>query len=82
MERAAYVSHMGRNARALMNLLHWAETGVESPMSPSPEHRLDGIEAGAQLPPAVAGADRLRVVLGTMPDGVWSHEVRTRSAGR
>jgi maleylpyruvate isomerase len=81
--RLHVVSHMARNARALMNLLHWAETGVESPMYPSPEHRRDDIEAGARLPPAevradaIGEADRLAAALGAMPDGAWGHEVRT-----
>lgn len=81
--RLHVVSHMARNARALMNLLRWAETGVESPMYPSAEHRRDDIDAGAQLPPAevradaVAEADRFRVALDTLPDDAWSHEVRT-----
>jgi maleylpyruvate isomerase len=81
--RLHIVSHMARNARALMNLLDWAKTGVESPMYPSPEHRRDDIEAGAQLPAAevradaVGDADRLRAALGAMPDGAWGREVRT-----
>ena len=81
--RLHVVSHMARNARALMNLLHWAETGIESPMYPSPDHRRADIEAGAQLPPgevradAVGEADRFRAAVSAMPDGAWSREVRT-----
>jgi maleylpyruvate isomerase len=81
--RLHVVSHMARNARALTNLLRWAETGVESPMYPSPEHRRDDIEAGAQLPAAEVRADamteigRFRDSIAAMPGTAWSAEVKT-----
>lgn len=81
--RLHVVSHIARNARALMNLLRWAQTGIESPMYPSPEHRRDDIDAGAQLPAAEVRADalgeaeRLRDAVSALPEEAWEHEVRT-----
>lgn len=45
--RGHLVTHVARNADALCNLVHWAETGVETPMYPSQEARDADIEAGA-----------------------------------
>jgi maleylpyruvate isomerase len=81
--RLHVVSHIARNARALGNLLRWAETGIESPMYPSPEYRRDDIEAGARLPAAEVRADaldaatRFRAAVGAMPPEAWDVEVRT-----
>lgn len=54
--RGHVVTHVARNADALRNLVHWAETGVETPMYPSPEQRDADIEAGAGR-----SADELRL---------------------
>jgi maleylpyruvate isomerase len=81
--RLHVVSHIARNARALGNLLHWAETGIESPMYPSPEHRRDDIEAGARLPAADVRVDALeaatsfRAAVSALPAAAWDAEVRT-----
>jgi maleylpyruvate isomerase len=45
--RGHVLSHLARNADALVNLLTWARTGTESRMYASPSDRADGIEAGA-----------------------------------
>ncbi len=45
--RGHVITHLCRNADALSNLLHWGQTGVETPMYPSQEDRDAGIEAGA-----------------------------------
>lgn len=45
--RGHVVTHLARNADALCNLLHWAETGEERYMYESPEKRDAAIEAGA-----------------------------------
>ncbi len=45
--RAHVVSHLARNADALCNLLHWAETGEERYMYESIDQRDADIEAGA-----------------------------------
>jgi maleylpyruvate isomerase len=45
--RGHVLSHLARNADALVNLLTWARTGVESRMYMSPDDRQEGINAGA-----------------------------------
>ena len=45
--RGHVLSHLARNADALVNLLTWARTGTETRMYASPSDRADGIEAGA-----------------------------------
>lgn len=81
--RLHVVSHMARNARALMNLVAWATTGVETPMYPSPDHRRDDIEAGTREPAATVRTDALREAvrladaLHAMAPDAWSAPVRT-----
>ena len=50
--RAHVVAHLARNADALVNLLTWARTGVETPMYPSRAVRDADIETTAALPGA------------------------------
>ena len=45
--RGHVITHLARNADALVNLLHWAQAGVETPMYASQEQRDADIEAGA-----------------------------------
>jgi maleylpyruvate isomerase len=45
--RGHVVSHLARNADGLVNLLHWARTGIESPMYASSADREADIEEGA-----------------------------------
>jgi maleylpyruvate isomerase len=45
--RGHVVSHLARNADGLVNLLHWARTGIESPMYASVADREADIEEGA-----------------------------------
>ena len=45
--RGHVISHLSRNADGMCNLLHWAQTGVETPMYASDEQRDLDIEAGA-----------------------------------
>ena len=45
--RAHVISHLARNADALVNLLSWARTGVEHPMYASREDRDAAIDEGA-----------------------------------
>jgi maleylpyruvate isomerase len=81
--RLHVVSHIARNARAMGNLVRWAQTGVEAPMYPSREHRRDDIEAGARLPPdevradALAAADLLKAAISAMPSEAWNAPIRT-----
>jgi maleylpyruvate isomerase len=82
--RATVVAHLARNADALIKLLTWARTGVETPMYPSQEARDAGIAETAALPPAelradmAAAATRLTDAIETMPDEAWDAVVRTR----
>lgn len=48
--RAHIVAHLVGNARALLNLVTWARTGVETPMYASQQQRLAEINSGALLP--------------------------------
>ncbi|MGH3984321.1 MAG: maleylpyruvate isomerase family mycothiol-dependent enzyme [Pseudonocardiaceae bacterium] len=48
--RGHVVCHVARNAEGLVRLLHWARTGIETPMYPSMEARAAHIEAGAGRP--------------------------------
>jgi maleylpyruvate isomerase len=81
--RAHVVAHLARNADALVNLLTWARTGVETPMYPSREVRDAGIETtAAQLPEELradyaAACARLAVAIETMPASAWTAQVRS-----
>jgi maleylpyruvate isomerase len=80
--RAHVVAHLARNADALVNLLTWARTGVETPMYPSRAVRDAEIEATAAKPPSqlrsdyVAACDRLAAAVEGMPADAWPVEVR------
>jgi maleylpyruvate isomerase len=81
--RAHVIAHLARNADALVNLLTWARTGVETPMYPSREVRNAGIETtAAQLPEELradyaAACARLAVAIETMPASAWTARVRS-----
>jgi maleylpyruvate isomerase len=81
--RAHVVAHLARNADALVNLLTWARTGVETPMYPSREVRDADIETTAALLPAELRADyaaacaRLAVAIEKLPADAWTADVRT-----
>ncbi|MDX3129747.1 maleylpyruvate isomerase family mycothiol-dependent enzyme [Streptomyces europaeiscabiei] len=45
--RGHLLTHLARNADALVNLLTWARTGIRTPMYSSPDQRATDIEAGA-----------------------------------
>ena len=81
--RAHVVAHLAHNADALVNLLTWARTGVETPMYPSREVRNAGIAATAAQPPDelrrdyVAACDRLAKAIEAMPADAWTAEVRS-----
>ncbi|WP_435283496.1 maleylpyruvate isomerase family mycothiol-dependent enzyme [Streptomyces koelreuteriae] len=81
--RAHVVAHVARNADALVNLLTWARTGVETAMYAGPEQRAGEIEDGARLPAQELRADlleadsRLHQELAALPDEAWGALVRT-----
>jgi maleylpyruvate isomerase len=80
--RAQVVAHLARNADALINLLTWARTGVETPMYPSREARDAGIEATAALSPTDLRADyaaacaRLAEAAENTPAEAWEATLR------
>jgi len=80
--RAHVVAHLSRNADALVNLLTWARTGVETPMYPSRAVRDANIDATAGRPPAEVRADhaaareRLARAVDELPDEAWAAQVR------
>ncbi|MDF9811752.1 maleylpyruvate isomerase family mycothiol-dependent enzyme [Streptomyces sp. SPB162] len=81
--RAHVVAHVARNAHALVNLLIWARTGVETPMYASGDQRGREIEEGARRPAEDLRADllaadgRLAKELAALPDECWAATVRT-----
>ncbi|MER7561628.1 maleylpyruvate isomerase family mycothiol-dependent enzyme [Streptomyces sp. NPDC097941] len=81
--RAHLVTHVARNADALVNLLTWARTGVETPMYASGDQRAREIEEGARRPAAelcaelLAADSRLAEEFAALPDACWTATVRT-----
>jgi maleylpyruvate isomerase len=81
--RGTVLAHVARNGDALVNLLTWARTGVETPMYASPEARDACIAETAALPPAqlraavLAATARLADAVRDLPEQAWSAEVRT-----
>lgn len=85
--RKHLVAHLAGNAEALGNLVHWAASGQETPMYPSPEARNDGIAKGATLTGdelvewASTSAGRLEAAMSTLGPEQWQRQVMT-SRGR
>ena len=81
--RQQLLAHVARNADALVNLVDWARTGVETPMYASPEAREAGIAEAAALAPAqlrsevLAATGRLAQAVHGLPDDAWTAQVRT-----
>lgn len=82
--RAHLLTHLARNADALINLTRWAETGTESPMYPGgPAQREADIDEGVPRPAEVIRRDviesagRLDRAIAALPAGAWTSEIRT-----
>jgi len=81
--RAHVLTHLARNADALVNLTVWARTGVEHPMYPDAASRTADIERGAQrlsdevLTDVLEADSRLLTALATMPAHAWHASVRS-----
>ncbi|GAA3832717.1 maleylpyruvate isomerase family mycothiol-dependent enzyme [Streptomyces coacervatus] len=79
--RGHLLTHLARNADALVNLLTWARTGIRTPMYASPEQRGADIEAGAGRPLAEQRTDvresaaRFRKAAEALTDDAWSATV-------
>lgn len=85
--RAHVLTHLARNADAMINLLTWASTGVVTPAYADAEARMADIEKGAVRPPTeirndvIASSDRLAVVVRELPESAWAALV-TNMQGR
>jgi maleylpyruvate isomerase len=81
--RRHLIAHVGYNARAIVRLTQWAETGVEHPMYESSQARWREIEYGATLSPVALrnlsehAAVHLNVQWRDLTDAAWHTEVRT-----
>jgi maleylpyruvate isomerase len=79
--RGHVVSHLARNADALVNLLTWARTGVEHPAYASRADRDADVEEGAARPARLlhedlaAASARFAVASRELPDSAWRAEV-------
>lgn len=76
--RAHVLTHLARNADAMINLLLWARTGVVTPAYASAEARNADIEKGAVRTPTeirddvIASSDRLAAVVRELPEAAWA----------
>jgi maleylpyruvate isomerase len=79
--RGHLLTHLARNADALVNLLTWARTGFSTPMYTSPDQRATDIEAGAGRPLAEQRSDvresaaRFRKAADALSADAWSATV-------
>lgn len=84
--RGHVVTHLARNADALVNLLTWARTGVEHPMYQSKADRDADIEEGAGRLAQIlredvrAASDRLAAASERMSDSQWLATVAGRAS--
>ncbi len=82
--RAQVLTHVARNADAMINLLTWARTGVVTPAYASDHQRVADIEAGAGRTPTeiradvIAASDRLGQAVREMPERAWAARVTNR----
>jgi maleylpyruvate isomerase len=85
--RAHVVTHLARNADALVNLLTWARTGVEHPMYASRADRDADIEEGADRLAQLLREDlraacaRFMVAATDLPTRAWAASVVARRQG-
>jgi maleylpyruvate isomerase len=81
--RSHVVAHVGYNARAIVRLIEWAGTGVETPMYESPEARSREITQGATLGAGALrelydqSARHLNAEWRDLRAAHWSHPVKT-----
>lgn len=81
--RRHVIAHVAANADALSNLVHWAATGIETPMYASAEARLAGIENGRRLPAdeliswVETAAEKLESGMAVLTDEEWEAPVVT-----
>lgn len=82
-DRRHVIAHVGYNARALGRLVHWARTGVETPMYASMQARNAEIDDGATMTPAALRGLHHQELAGlseawqALPADRWDFPVRT-----
>ena len=82
--RRYVLAHLARNADAMVNLLTWARTGVETPAYASNEARDAAIAQSSQQSPdalrndVIGAVARLAETVREMPPRAWAGEVRAR----
>lgn len=80
--RGHVLTHVARSGDGLLNLLTWAETGIETPQYPSVDARTADIEAGAgrsadELTADIASSAKAFIARArALPDQAWLAEVR------
>jgi maleylpyruvate isomerase len=85
--RGHVLSHLARNADALVRLLTWAATGVQTPMYPSPEARDAEIEQGAGRGAAElvtdlrTASEHFAVQAARLSPEQWKNEIEGRRGG-
>ncbi len=85
--RAHVLTHLARNADAMINLLTWAATGIATPAYTSTAARDADIEAGSKRSPVeirddvVDSSDRLARAVRKLPKDAWSKRI-TNVQGR
>jgi maleylpyruvate isomerase len=81
--REHLIAHVAANAEAVGNLVHWAATGVETPMYSSAEDRAAGIAKGPMMSAADldawvrSSAERLAEAMDALTEDQWRREVVT-----
>lgn len=86
--RGHVLAHLARNADGFLNLVRWAQSGVETPMYPDRASRDAEIERGSARPAAELAADleassaRLLAALDALTPAGLDAEVRAGSSGR
>lgn len=81
--RKHVVAHVAANADAIGHLVHWAVSGIETPMYRSMEERADGIAQGALLSASALeswltrSAESLENAMARMTNEQWSTPVVT-----
>ncbi|MBR7828982.1 maleylpyruvate isomerase family mycothiol-dependent enzyme [Actinospica sp. MGRD01-02] len=81
--RKQLIAHVAANAEAISNLIHWAATGIETPMYRTPQVRADGIAKGLTLSGQELArwtresADGLAEAMDRLSGKQWRHEVVT-----
>lgn len=86
--RGHVLTHVARNADAMVNLARWARTGVETTMYSSREQRDADIEAGWSRPARehvddiAASAERLKAAFRSLDDSQWQTRMAWGHASR